>query len=134
MLHICQGFSSSWFYWDDSGQCFRVKSGNYVSHLTQTSLRGILDRFIYAATCLQLVDIIVNKNEKPAVSPPPTLRAFTCSVSAWLRVCTFPNVLLLCSLFISDFLFLDLGLLILCILFLDAEITRSCSERGGKDK
>ncbi|CAI9116605.1 OLC1v1017798C1 [Oldenlandia corymbosa var. corymbosa] len=85
VLHICQGFSSFLFYWDENGQCYGVKSGIYVSHLTQTSLRGILAQFVHAATCLKSVEIILNKIEKASVAPPPTLRAFTCSVSAWLR-------------------------------------------------
>ncbi|XP_048428633.1 spindle pole body component 97-like, partial [Pyrus x bretschneideri] len=34
---------------------------------------------------LQLVEIIVNKIKKSAGLPPPTLRAFACSVSAWLK-------------------------------------------------
>ncbi|XP_027149396.1 gamma-tubulin complex component 5 isoform X2 [Coffea eugenioides] len=84
-LHICQGFSSDLFYWDHIGQSFRVKTGIYVSHLTRTSLYGILDQFTYAATCLKLVEILVNKIHKSARSPPPTLRAFACSVSAWLK-------------------------------------------------
>lgn len=84
-LHICQGFSSDLFYWDHKGQSFRVKTGIFVSHLTRTSLYGILDQFTYAATCLKLVEILVNKIHKSARSPPPTLRAFAFSVSAWIR-------------------------------------------------
>ncbi|CAI9786567.1 unnamed protein product [Fraxinus pennsylvanica] len=85
VLQMMQGLSSSLFFWDDNGHCFRVKSGIYVIHLSQTSLYGVLDKFIYAATSLKLVEIVVNKIEKSKRLPPPTLRAFACSVSAWLR-------------------------------------------------
>lgn len=84
---MLQGLSSSLFYWDDSGQCFHFKSGIYVTHLSQTSLYRILHQFSYAGTCLQLVDVVVNKIDKSKSLPPPTLRAFACSVSTWLRVC-----------------------------------------------
>ncbi|KAL2538053.1 Spc97/Spc98 family of spindle pole body (SBP) component [Forsythia ovata] len=85
VLQMLQGLSSYLFYWDDNGHCFHVKSGIYLTHLSQTSLYGVLDQFIYTATCLQLVEIVVNKIEKPKSLPPPTLRAFACSVSTWLR-------------------------------------------------
>lgn len=86
---MLQGFSSSLFYWDDTGECFRFKSGIYVTHLSLTSLYRILDQFLYAGTCLKLVYIVVNKVEKAKNLPPPTLRAFACSVNTWLRVCLF---------------------------------------------
>ncbi|KAL2512973.1 Spc97/Spc98 family of spindle pole body (SBP) component [Abeliophyllum distichum] len=85
VLQMMQGLSSSLFYWDDNGHSFRVKSGIYVTHLSQTSLYGVLDQFIYAATSLQLVEIVVNKIEKSKSLPLPTLRAFACSVSTWLK-------------------------------------------------
>ena len=84
---MLQGFSSSFFYWDDNGKCFRAKTGIYVAHLSQTSLHAIVNQFMYAATCLQLVGSVVTRVEKWGKSPPPTLRAFACSASAWLRVC-----------------------------------------------
>ncbi|KAL0360788.1 UNVERIFIED_CONTAM: hypothetical protein Sradi_3763300 [Sesamum radiatum] len=56
-----------------------------TNELDLTSLYRILDQFSYAATCLQLVDIVVNKIEKSKSLPPPTLKAFACSVSTWLR-------------------------------------------------
>lgn len=85
LLQMLQGFSSSLFYWEVNGECFRFKSGIYVTHLSLTSLYRILDQFLYAGTCLKLVDILVNKVEKAKNLPPPTLRAFACSVSTWLR-------------------------------------------------
>ncbi|XAR61839.1 hypothetical protein NMG60_11016363 [Bertholletia excelsa] len=85
VLHILQGLSSSLFYWDNIRQSFHVKSGIYVSHLSQTSLHGILNQFSYAATCLKLVENVVNKVEISVSLPLPTLRAFTSSVSAWLK-------------------------------------------------
>lgn len=84
---MLQGLSSSLFFWDDKRHCFHFKRGIYVTHLSQSSLYHILDQFSYAATCLQLVDIVVNRIEKSKSSPPPTLRAFSCSVSTWLKVC-----------------------------------------------
>ncbi|XP_024017074.1 gamma-tubulin complex component 5 isoform X2 [Morus notabilis] len=85
VLETLQGFSSSLFYWDDDGKRFRAKTGIYVTHLSQTSLHAVVNQFMYAATCLQLVGILVTKIEKWVRSPPPTLRAFACSASAWLR-------------------------------------------------
>ncbi|XP_057793922.1 uncharacterized protein LOC131010425 [Salvia miltiorrhiza] len=85
LLQMLQGLSSSLFYWDDTGLFFRFKSGIYVTHLSQTSLYHILEQFLYAGTCLKLVDIVVNKVEKTKSFTPPTLRAFSCSVSTWLR-------------------------------------------------
>lgn len=84
---MLQGLSGSLFYWDDTGLRFRFKSGIYVTHLSQTSLYHILEQFLYAGTCLKLVDIVVNKVEKAKSLAPPTLRAFASSVSTWLRVC-----------------------------------------------
>lgn len=86
---MLQGLSSSLFSWDNSAQCFHFKRGVYLTHLSQTSLYRILDQFSYAGTCLQLVDIVVNKLGKSKSSTPPTLRAFACSVSTWLRVRLF---------------------------------------------
>lgn len=87
MLQMLQGFSSSLFYWDGDGKSFRSKSGMYVEHLSQSSLHAIVNQFTYAATCLQLVEILVSKVEKSMRLTPPTLRAFTNSVSSWLKVC-----------------------------------------------
>ncbi|XP_057973341.1 uncharacterized protein LOC131161533 [Malania oleifera] len=85
VLQILQGFSSSLFYWDHSEQRFRAKIGIYVSHLSLKSLHAILNKFLYAATCLQLVEVLVDKLETSARLLPPTLMAFSCSVSAWLK-------------------------------------------------
>ncbi|OWM80759.1 hypothetical protein CDL15_Pgr006789 [Punica granatum] len=85
LLKMLQGFSSYLFYWDHRAGCFGVKSGIYVVHLSRTSLHAILSQFSYAATCLQLVDIIVGKVEMPSRLPPPTLKAFASCVSSWIR-------------------------------------------------
>lgn len=84
---MLQGFSGSLFFWDHNGNTFRVKSGIYLSHLSQTSLHSLLNQFMYAATCLQLVEITVNRVETSFPKPPPTLKGFVCSASAWLKVC-----------------------------------------------
>ncbi|XP_076945276.1 uncharacterized protein LOC143616286 [Bidens hawaiensis] len=83
VLQILQGFSSCLFNWDRTARYYRAKDGLYVTHLSQTSLRMVLDKFLYSATCLKLVEITLAKTE--ARLPPPTLRAFACSVSAWLE-------------------------------------------------
>ncbi|KAM6544138.1 hypothetical protein CsatB_008585 [Cannabis sativa] len=85
LLEMLQGFSSSLFYWDNDDNCFRAKSGIYVAHLSQTSLKAVINQLMYAGTCLQLVGIVVAKVEKRTGSSPPTLRAFACAASAWLR-------------------------------------------------
>ncbi|GAV69020.1 Spc97_Spc98 domain-containing protein [Cephalotus follicularis] len=85
VLQMMQGFSSSLFYWDHSGQSFRAKCGIYVSHLSHTSLHVLLNQFIYPATCLELVEIVRSKVDTSIRLPFPTLRAFSCSVMAWLK-------------------------------------------------
>ncbi|XP_043689924.1 gamma-tubulin complex component 5-like isoform X2 [Telopea speciosissima] len=85
VLQMLQGFSSSVFFWDDGVQSFCVKNEIYVTHLSQTSLRVILNQFIYGATCFQLVEIFVRKVERSSVGSPPTLKAFASSVSSWLK-------------------------------------------------
>ncbi|KAF3446227.1 hypothetical protein FNV43_RR11406 [Rhamnella rubrinervis] len=85
VLQMLQGFSSSLFYWDGDGKSFRSKSGIYLEHLSQTSLHAIVNQFTYAATCLQLVQILISKAEKSVRLPSPTLRAFSNSVSSWLK-------------------------------------------------
>lgn len=84
---MLQGFSGSLFSWDYSGKKFCVKSGIYVSHLSRSSLLAILNQFMYAATCLQLTQLVLQEVNTTAKSAPPTLRAFVTSVSAWLKVC-----------------------------------------------
>ncbi|XP_060199507.1 uncharacterized protein LOC132627910 isoform X1 [Lycium barbarum] len=84
VLQIIQGFSSRLLYWDELGQRFCVQNGIYVTHLSHTSLYHVLNQFTYAATCLKMVEIRIQKVEKSVPSPPPTLRAFCCSISTWL--------------------------------------------------
>ncbi|WRX12310.1 Gamma tubulin complex component [Theobroma cacao] len=85
VVRMLQGFSGSLFSWDQKGRRFCVKNGIYVTHLSQLSLGAILNQFMYAATCLELVQIAVSKVETQLRSPPPTLRAFASSVSSWLK-------------------------------------------------
>lgn len=86
MLEMLQGLSSTIFYWDDEEKRFCSKTGIHLSHLSLKSLHSVLNRFMYAATCLELVEIVLAKVEKWTRTPPPTLRAFASSASAWLRV------------------------------------------------
>ncbi|XP_022975992.1 gamma-tubulin complex component 5-like [Cucurbita maxima] len=85
VLQMLQGFSGSLFSWDCSGKKFCAKSGIYVSHLSRSSLLAILNQFMYAATCLQLTQLVLEEINTTAKSVPPTLRAFVTSVSAWLK-------------------------------------------------
>ncbi|XP_031279202.1 uncharacterized protein LOC116137663, partial [Pistacia vera] len=85
VLQMFQGFSSSLFYWDQSGQKFRAKTGIYVTHLSLKSLYVLLNQFTYGATCLKLVEIAVGRVETFTRVTSPTLRAFSCSVSEWLK-------------------------------------------------
>lgn len=87
VLQMLQGLSSSLFYWDESVRSFCVKTGIYVTHLSQKSVHVILNQFIYAATCLKLVEISVTRVETTGRINSPTLRAFSSAVSAWLKVC-----------------------------------------------
>lgn len=56
-----------------------------MSHLSQTSLHDVFNQFLYAATCLRLVEIVTERIEDEGKRF-PTLRAFGSSVSAWLQV------------------------------------------------
>ncbi|GAY39447.1 hypothetical protein CUMW_044420 [Citrus unshiu] len=85
VLQMLQGLSSSLFYWDESVRSFCVKTGIYVTHLSQKSVHVILNQFIYAATCLKLVEISVTRVETTGRISSPTLRAFSSAVSAWLK-------------------------------------------------
>ncbi|XWS08188.1 hypothetical protein CRYUN_Cryun41cG0058300 [Craigia yunnanensis] len=85
VVRMLQGFSGSLFYWDEKQRRFCVRSGIYVTHLSQLCLGVILNQFLYAATCLELVQIAVSKVETQLRSPPPTLRAFASSASSWLE-------------------------------------------------
>ncbi|XP_068656004.1 uncharacterized protein [Aristolochia californica] len=85
ILKILQGLSGPLFFWDPCVQSFLIKNGVYVSHLSQTSLYGILGQLVYAATCLQQVEIFVKKIEFSSICAPPTLKAFAHSVSLWLK-------------------------------------------------
>ncbi|KAK9220222.1 hypothetical protein WN943_008870 [Citrus x changshan-huyou] len=86
VLQMLQGLSSSLFYWDESVRSFCVKTGIYVTHLSQKSVHVILNQFIYAATCLKLVEIYVSRVETTGRISSPTLRAFSSAVSAWLKM------------------------------------------------
>lgn len=83
---MLQGFCSSLFFWDINRQRFCAKDGIYVSHLSQASLSGILNQFLFAGTCLKQVELFVKKVEA-LHQRAPTLKAFSNSVSSWLKVC-----------------------------------------------
>ncbi|CAH8356142.1 unnamed protein product [Eruca vesicaria subsp. sativa] len=85
LLQAMQGLSSPFVLWDKTRQSFHAKTTEMirVSHLSPASLHALLAPFLYAATCLKLVESTVagiNNNNSP-----PTLLAFSNSVSAWLQ-------------------------------------------------
>ena len=82
---MLQGLSSSVFYWDEYEQGFCLKREIYVSHLSQTSLNGIVNQFTFGGSCLKKVEIFVKKVETSRQRA-PTLKAFTNSVKSWLKV------------------------------------------------
>ncbi|KAJ0982388.1 hypothetical protein J5N97_010643 [Dioscorea zingiberensis] len=84
VLQMLQGFASSLFYWDGEQHIFFVKPGIFVSHLSQTSLSSILNRFVFVGTCLKKVEIFTKK-VKASNQRAPTLEAFTDSVFLWLK-------------------------------------------------
>lgn len=84
VLQMLQGFSSPIFFWDEYGQGFRLKSEIYTSHLSQTSLSGIVNQFAFGGSCLKKVETFVKKAEASRQRA-PTLKAFTNSVKSWLK-------------------------------------------------
>lgn len=84
ILHILQGNSSALFEWVEVDHRFYVKVGIYVTHLSLTSLHDVLNQFLYAATCLRLIEVVIGRIEKSGRSF-PTLRAFSSAASAWLK-------------------------------------------------
>ncbi|KAG7660235.1 Gamma tubulin complex component C-terminal [Arabidopsis suecica] len=84
LLQALQGLSSPFLFWDQTGLTFRAKSHIRVSHLSHSSLHVLLAGFLYPATCLKLVESIVAAINTSLRSP-PTLMAFSDSVSAWLE-------------------------------------------------
>jgi len=91
LLQALQGLSSPFLFWDQTGLTFRAKSHIRVSHLSHSSLHVLLAGFLYPATCLKLVESIVAAINTSLRSP-PTLMAFSDSVSAWLEA-SFLNFL-----------------------------------------
>ncbi|EOA36625.1 hypothetical protein CARUB_v10011863mg [Capsella rubella] len=84
LLQALQGFSSPFILWHQKEQTFLPKSEIRVSHLSQSSLHVLLSGFLYAATCLKLVESIVS-GINTSLRSPPTLMAFFTSVSSWLE-------------------------------------------------
>ncbi|CAH8355998.1 unnamed protein product [Eruca vesicaria subsp. sativa] len=103
VLQAMQGLSSPLIVWDQFGQTFLAKTTTTeqirVSHLSRTSLLSLLAPFLYAATCLKLVESFLARINYNNYSP-PTLMAFSNSVSAWLQASQSPHLpfsLFLCS-------------------------------------
>ncbi|KAK9704927.1 hypothetical protein RND81_07G020800 [Saponaria officinalis] len=83
ILHVLQGNSSQFFFWDEFQCRFYANVGVFVTHLSQTSLHEVLNQFLCAASCLRKVEVVVTRIEREG-SVMPTLRAFASSVSVWL--------------------------------------------------
>ncbi|KAJ0231027.1 Gamma-tubulin complex component [Hirschfeldia incana] len=84
VLEAMQGLCSPFIVWNQTGQTF-LATEIRVSHLSPSSLHSLVSPFLYAATCLKLVDSILVGINNTNNSPPPTLMAFSNSVSAWLQ-------------------------------------------------
>ncbi|XP_072987393.1 uncharacterized protein [Typha latifolia] len=83
VLQMLQGFCTRFLYWDENMKVFLAKDGIYASHISQTSLKGILNLFLFAGTCLKRVELFVLKVESSG-GKSPTLSAFAYSVYLWL--------------------------------------------------
>ncbi|CAH2067989.1 unnamed protein product [Thlaspi arvense] len=90
LLQALQGLSSPFIFWDQIRQTFLAKTEIRVSHLSHSSLHLLLAGFLYAATCLKLVESIV-AGINTSLSSPPTLMAFSNSVSTWLEANAFTS-------------------------------------------
>lgn len=89
IVQMLQGFPSYLFYWDEELLCYHAKQGIYASHLSQTTLKRLLNPFLLASTCLKRVEIFIEKVEYIGQRY-PTLCAFANSVNSWLKVyCLF---------------------------------------------
>ncbi|CAN1235020.1 Gamma-tubulin complex component 5 (Fragment) [Linum perenne] len=88
VLQMLQGLSlsaGSLFLWDANSRSFRVSQpGVYLTHLSRSSLHNLLHQFVYAASCLQLVEIFLDKLRAQG-SKLPTLSAFVNSACCWLK-------------------------------------------------
>ncbi|CAI0471837.1 unnamed protein product [Linum tenue] len=88
VLQMLQGLSlsGSLFRWDSNSRSYRVSQpGIYLTHLSRSSLHNLLHQFIYAATCLRLVELLLDKLRSVASTSMPTLSAFVSSASCWLK-------------------------------------------------
>ncbi|CAN8277832.1 unnamed protein product [Cochlearia groenlandica] len=84
LLQALQGLSSPYISWHQNSQAFITNSEIRLSHLSDTSLHALLSGFVYAATCLKIVESIVD-GINSSLKSSPTLMAFSNSVSSWLE-------------------------------------------------
>ncbi|ONK64090.1 uncharacterized protein A4U43_C07F21980 [Asparagus officinalis] len=84
VLQMLQGFSTSLFNWDEYGQGFHLKSEIYTSHMSHTSLHGIVNQFAFGGSCLKKVENFI-KMVEASRQRSPTLKAFGNSVKSWLK-------------------------------------------------
>ncbi|KAF8705112.1 hypothetical protein HU200_031378 [Digitaria exilis] len=83
VFQVLQGFETSLLYWDSNVPGYCEKAGIYVTHLSLTGLRSVLNPFLFAATRLKEVELFVGK-VRMRHHGIPTLDAFTSSVDSWL--------------------------------------------------
>ncbi|KAH7414738.1 hypothetical protein KP509_14G008400 [Ceratopteris richardii] len=84
VLQMIQGYSSSSFFWDESSQSFSLNRGFHLSHLSESSLRSLLARFINAASSLRRIDSLIERVAS-RLQAFPTVQAFTSAVSLSLK-------------------------------------------------
>lgn len=85
VFQVLQGFDTPLLYWDKNVPAYCEKPGTYVSHLSRASLGSVLKPFLFAATCLKLVELFVGK-VRSCGHGTPTLSAFASAVDSWLMV------------------------------------------------
>lgn len=85
VFQVLQGFETSLLYWDSNVPGYCEKAGIYVTHLSLTGLKSVLNPFLFAATCLKEVELFVGKVRMHRHGI-PTLDAFASSVDSWLTV------------------------------------------------
>ncbi|KAJ4789783.1 Gamma-tubulin complex component [Rhynchospora pubera] len=84
IVQMLQGLPNTLFYWDVELQCFHARPGIYASHLSQTSLKRLVNPFLLASSCLKRVEIFIAKVQCVGQRY-PTLCAFANSVDSWLK-------------------------------------------------
>ncbi|KAL6847272.1 hypothetical protein ACP4OV_023125 [Aristida adscensionis] len=83
VFQVLQGFETALLSWDGGAAAYRGKAGVYVPHLSVAGLTSLLGPFLFAATCLKRVELVVAK-ARACRRGTPTLDAFASAVDSWL--------------------------------------------------